>query len=667
MMWPSRLSHRVTAMRSSPLVLFTCLLGAMATLSCRTETADPEPTIEITFPEDGSLQRNDRIRVTGTADNLERLEVDGNVAEVVGGEWEALVPVDQGEVTLTAEGDGASDTVSFTVDSRPPALQVTVPERALYMTTSEGESVRVAGTVGDEGTGLEIIKVGEQIIHPDAAGNWEWTQPLTPGLNVLEVTARDVAGNETEDIRGVMYGEFISPDETIDPAFNIFIDQSSLPAVETVVEGFMTSDNLMAMVAEFENEYVDISSIELDPVDFNVSLENGTIAIEFIATNVAIAGSFELTDGDPMPLTVDVTELRMTVDATPVVTENGLLDVEFSEPVLELSPDDLSYSVADLSDEDNAWLEDLVIDMAKSGFGYVLSQGLFENLYDPDILKRKIVAFGRELIFDVRFKEIDVFPDGIVAITTVDMPVMKPDDVRDVPGALNRVPGPGDGTEGDGNIRFTLTENSLDRIVHGVWRSGMLHLQLAGDDFAGVELPFELTAGSLATLINSEISTVAGPSVPAGLRLRPQFPPISEFDDENGRLVIRAGEFTIDLILMPPGEEPIVLATVSTFLELGVKISIDGVVVKLDFETSLKADVSAEPEVDLDDEQVESLLEDLIALIPTLFADGLDLAGEADITWVTLTNPEIVVHGANDDRTTIGLDMEPNPMGIPDP
>jgi hypothetical protein len=654
-------------MKIPRLALFVCLVGMMLTSSCRTGNGGPNPTIEITFPEEGSLQRDERIRVTGTAENVDQLEVDGNVAEVVGDEWEVLVPVGQGEVTVTATGDGATDSVTFTVDSRPPALEVTTPERALYMTTGDGESVRVAGTVSDDGTGLEIIKVGEQIIHPDDAGNWEWTMPLEPGLNVIETTARDIAGNETEDIRGVMYGEYVAAEETIDPAFNIVVDESSIPAVEAVVEGFVTSDNLMAMVGQFENEYVEISSIELDPVDFNATLARGAIQMEFVATNVAIEGTFELSDGDPLPLTVEVTQLRMTVEATPIVTEDGLLDVEFTDPVLELSPDDLSYDVADLSDEDNQFLEETVINIAQSGFGYVLSEGLFTSLYDPDILKRKIVAFGRELVFDVRFKNIDVFPDAIVLTTTVQMPAEKPDDVRDVPGALNRTSGPGDGTESSRNMRFTLTENAVDRIMHGVWHSGMLHLQLAGDDFSGVELPFELTSGSLATLVDSKISSVAGPDVPAGLRLRPQFPPISEFDAESSRLVIQAGEFAIDLLLFPPGEDPIVLATVSAFLELGVKVNIDGVVVNLGFDTELKADVSAEPEVDLADEEIEGLLEELIALVPVLFADGLNLAGEADITWVKLTNPEIVVHGANDDYSTVGLDLEPNPMGIPTP
>lgn len=649
------------------LLLFVCLTAILAASGCPKSTPEPEPSIEITFPEEGSLQTNERIRVTGTAQNLEQITIDDAVADVVGGEWELLVPVGQGDVTVTASGDGASDSVSFTVDSRPPALDVTTPERALYMTTSDGESVRVTGTVGDDGTGLEIIKVGEQIIDPDDSGNWEWTLPLKPGLNVIEVTARDTAGNSTEDIRGVMYGEYVDATETIDPAFNVFVDQSSLPAVEAVVEAFVTPDNLMEMVGQFENEYVEISSIELDPIEFDITLRNGNILLEFAATNVVIAGSFELTDGDPMPLTVEASQLGMSVVATPVITDDGLLDVEFTDQTLELSPDDLSYSVADLSDEDNEFLEETVIDIARSGFGYLLSDGLFTNLYDPDILKRKVEAFGRELTFEVAFEEIDVFPDGIVLITSVEMPADQPADVREVPGALNRETGPGGGMESTRNMRFTMTENGLDRIIHGVWRSGLFHLQLAGDDFSGVELPFELTAGSLATLIDPQISSVAGANTPAGLRLRPQFPPVSEFDVENERLALRAGEFTMDLILLPSGEDPIVLATVSAFLELGVKITIDGVKVNLGFDTELKADVSAEPEVDLDDEKLEELLEDLIALVPSLFAEGLDLTGEADITWVTLTNPEISLHGAENDFGTVGLDLEPNPAGIPTP
>ena len=169
----------------------------------------------------------------------------------------------------------------------------------------------------------------------------------------------------------------------------------------------------------------------------------------------------------------------------------------------------------------------------------------------------------------------------------------------------------------------------------------------------------------MATVIDSQIAGVAEPTTPAGLRVRPMFPPVSVFDVENRRLLIQLGETHVDIMLYPSGGQPIVVATLSAFLDLSVRLSIvDGIVVRMEFDTELRADVAAEPEIDLNDEAAEGFLEDLIALVPEVLASSLDLRGEADVTWVTLSNPSVWVHGVNDDHGTINLEMTANPQPL---
>ena len=650
--------HRIVSL------LLVLVLASGVLPACKQGVASDEPTIEISFPAPGSIQREARLRIQGTAHNVDQIEVDGVVAEVVGDEWEVLVPVAQGEVTVTASGAGASDSVTFIVDSVPPMLQVTAPERALYRDVAGGDTIRVTGTVSDDGTGLELIKIGEQIVRPDAAGNWSWDLTLQPGLNEIAVTARDFAGNESDDIRGVMYGTYVPPGETIEPGFDVWLDETSMPIMEEVIEGFMTPENMMVMAAAFENDFVDINSIELAPVNAMFTLRRGAIDIALEITDLVILGSFTLS-GDDYNIRVEISRMRVSMAATPFATEDGQLDVTFSDPVLELLPEDLSYNVADLSDDDNEFLENLVIESARAGFGYVLSLGFFSAIYDSEILNRKISILGKEIIFEVGFEEIAVFNDGMLVRTSITMPVDKWPEVRDAPGALHRVSGPSSGYEPDGDVAFSLAKSTVDRLLHGVWHSGLLHYQLDSAAFAGFQLPFELNAGALASVIDGQISGVAGPGVPAALRLRPMFPPVAEFDTENARLLIQVGEMHIDLLLLPPGEEPLLLATIAAFLDLSVRLSItEGIVVRLEFDTELRADIAAEPLIDLDDERAEGFLEDLIALIPQVLAASLDLRGEADITWVTLNNPRIAVHGVARDVATVNLSMVANPQTL---
>jgi len=103
---------------------------------------------------------------------------------------------------------------------------------------------------------------------------------------------------------------------------------------------------------------------------------------------------------------------------------------------------------------------------------------------------------------------------------------------------------------------------------------------------------------------------------------------------------------------------------VAFFLDLTVSLSIEGVIVSLSFDTELRADLADEPEFDLDDEATEELLEGIVALVPTVLEQSIDLRGEADITWVTLQNPEIEIHGLRTDHATVSLEMVANPEGI---
>lgn len=655
-------SPRSPAQRIGRVAILLALAGALLS-GCTDGKAPPEPTLDITFPTPGSIHRTARFNVEGTATNIDRVEVNGVSAEVVGGAWRALVPFEQGEVTAVVTGGGKEAEVAFTVDSVLPQLTVTSPTRASYHDAANGDEITVQGTVSDVGTGLNYLTVDGAVAEVDAAGNFSVTRTMTPGTNTFRVVARDHAGNETDDIRAVMYGEYIAPDATIDPAFDIWVDQTSMPVLQEVVEGFVTPENLTVMLGAFQSNAIEITSIDLAPVDATFSLRRGAIDVSLRVTDLAVQGNFKV-GSDTHNARIDIRELTISLSLTPFATPDGELDVLFTDPVLDLNRDNLSYQIADLSDDDSEFLEDLVIDMATAGFGYVMSLGLVDTLYDPEMLKRNVTLLGREIAFHVAFSEIDIFPDGIAVRTTVSMPVEKFPEVRDAPGALNRTTSPPTNYESTGDLAFSLTENTLDRILHGAWNSGLLHYQLDSAAFAGFNLPIELTAGALATALDAQISAVAGPTAPAALRLRPQFPPVAKFDPEQ-RLVVEMPEAHIDVLLLPPGEAPVVLATVAAFLELGVSVAItDGVAVQLSFDTSLEADVADEPLVDLDDERTESLLEGIIAMIPELLAANLDVRGEADVTWVTLNNPSIGVHGAQFDRATVNLGMVANPVAL---
>lgn len=636
------------------------LLFALSFCACSSDDkSEPAPAeVAITFPAPDQILTNDRVRVHGTASGVATVDVNGTSADVSAGEWSVLVPFAQGDVSAIATARDATAQVDFVVDSVTPTITIESPERGTY---TDQESITVRGRVDEVGSGLQSVDIfGQSIELTDGAFELEW--PVRPGLNEIQIRARDRAGNESTSLRGVISGPTIDPTESVDPAFQIFVREEAIDVVEEVVESLLTPE----FVTDFARDALEFDNVTLDSIDFaslDVELipRMGRLDLEVEVEGIAIAGEFTIGE-ESYATTINVARLGVSIETQVQAAEDGTLDFSFGTATLDLNEDDLTFMIDELTQDDVEFLRDLVVDVARQSFGELLSEQLFDELFDPDILKRKIEILDREIVFELRFERIEVFADGILVRTSIRMPEDSFADVREVPGALARQTDNPNGPNTTNDIIFTSTHNALDRILHGVWRTGLLNQELRGADFAGIELPFELTSSALSLILDSRISGLAPPDTPAGIRLRPLLPPVVEFQ-EAGSIGIRLGEFMVDVVLYP-ASGPVEIASLAFFLDLDVSVSIDGVVVNLAFDTELRADLDAEPEVDLDDEATESLFEDLVALVPEVLEQSIDLRGEADITWVTLQNPEIEIHGVATDHVSISLQMVPNPEGF---
>ena len=235
-----------------------------------TESRGKPPSVEITYPEEGQILTTARITVTGFAENTETIEVNGVTADVLNGEWEALVDFDvQGEATAVATAGEVTDEVNFVIDSLAPDLKITSPERGYYADT---EMLTVQGTVSDEGSGMNNVVYDGREIEVAADGSFTFDLPLDVGLNAISVTATDNAGNEANALRGVMWGEFDDPTATLEPAFNIFVRAEALDTIEEVVEAMVTPEFVTSFINDsFAVEGVTIDAVRFDPIDVEIS------------------------------------------------------------------------------------------------------------------------------------------------------------------------------------------------------------------------------------------------------------------------------------------------------------------------------------------------------------------------------------------------------------
>ncbi len=626
--------------------------------ACSDPTSTENPDVEITFPVEGGLVKDVNVRIKGTA-NTETVLVNGETADVIGDIWEISIPFSQGNQLVKVSAGTATDEVNFFIDSFGPALEVTAPARGEYFTKgSDADTVMVKGKVDE--ANLDIFTINAQIIPLAADGSFEYALKLKEGLNEIQVAAIDKAGNKSDDIRAVMYGDWIDAVSDIEPGMNLFVRESLMRKAETIIQEVATPELVQTFAASTFPEGFVLTSIAFDPFDASIELKKGSIATDFIITNLKLVGVYK-----DIEFEVEVDRIRAMQEIIPFVTPEGGFDLRFENDQLELEEDDVRFVVGGFSSEDADFLKGLVVDIAKAGFGYLLSEAIFDELLDPNILIRKTELLGKEIVFQLKLQEISVFTDGILAKTAFLLPAADAA-VRQVPGALERRPGLADGGEPAGDVLFTTSRYAFDRVAHGIWGSGLFHLALEENQFAGLELPFELNAAGLGLALDSRLANIAGPTAPVILRLRPQLPPVVSLDEGSGKINIHMGEFLIDFIIVD-GAKEIVVATMAAFFDLGVTVKVNGFLVELAFDTTLRADLVREPEIDLDDQKTEKLFEDLIALVPKIFENNLNLQGQADIFWITLQNPDALIHGNDLDYVSFGMEVEPNLDALPMP
>src|SRR5207247_6764022 len=106
-------------------------------------------------------------------------------------------------LTVTAQdAAGNTATASVTVsgvDAMPPTVTITSPTSSSTYSTSSSP-LTLGGTASDNNAVTQVTWVNSRGGSGTASGTTSWTAsgiPIQPGTNVLTVTARDAAGNNT--------------------------------------------------------------------------------------------------------------------------------------------------------------------------------------------------------------------------------------------------------------------------------------------------------------------------------------------------------------------------------------------------------------------------------------------------------------------------------------
>ncbi|RDV38214.1 hypothetical protein DV096_10395 [Bradymonadaceae bacterium TMQ3] len=619
-----------------------------------------ERSLSITSPTAGEIVSTSNVRVRGTAENIDQVNVNGEPVDVTGGSWEVLLPFAEGEASVTVSGGGQEDQVDFRVDSLAPQLSLSSPQRATVLDATTTTSVMVNGNVVEEGTGLFLVKVGEQIIDVDEAGNFSYELALTPGLNVVTVTAIDRAGNESATRRGINFGPLGEPDALIEDALRVEVSRTGFERISEVVEAFVTPERIMTFVAGAELPgNVEITDVAFENLDLAITPQDGYFDIAMQLDALRLDGLFSINGNEPLAGYVAIATVGVNLQIELSPREDNSLELRILNSELVLENSDITSNLI----EDNDTLRNLVGNLLQVAFAEFVGDLIVESLYDPAILTQNFEFLGRSVELTLGFETLLVTPQGMLVDVSMDFPPDAHADVEDVAGVLMRELGSTGGSNLASPLRMHTNNTALDRALHGVWRSGLFHQVIGGDNLDAIALPFDLTVDGLAALLSDQrIRDLAAPGTPVGLGLRPLLPPVAELVDADeevgGSIEVGMGDFMIDIFLLHADKPRELVVTIALFINLDVVPTVEADTLKFDLDIEAEGDLADSPLLDLNAARVTGLITELIELIPSLAASNLNVQSGAELEWMRIGDPQIDVHGLQADRLAVGLNLE---------
>ncbi len=611
-------------------------------------------SLAITSPAADSFQNRTRIRVQGTATGTSEVLVNGQTTPVSGGVFERLVDFDDGPATATVTAGDVETSVDFFVDTRKPSLELFNPDRGTALDTSHGPILTIEGEASDDGSGLLAIFLDGDVIDDDD-GAFAVEYPLQEGLNVFQVTARDRANNERTEYRALIYGPLEDPNTPVDEALTMDVTPGGVDDLADVIEAYATPEQVLALVGDgFED--LTVEELHWDDLDISITPRNGYLELSMTIEGFLTHATYIIAD-TPVEGYILIETMSVSMDVELGVADDGTLDVTVLDSEVSIDPDDIETDFMD----DMGLVQTLIAGLIIYAFDAFVVTLLEDNLFDPDVLTREFEFLDRSIAITFLLDEIIITTDGIRVVLNLEFPGDLHPSVTDLAGALNRPIGPETGASMSRPFQLHTNQTALGRILHSVWRAGLFHQTIGGDDLDGIALPFDLSADGLASLLDQRIRDIHSPDTPVELRLRPLLPPVVEFGGTPGddELRLELGDFLIDFFLRPDTGESTHILSIALYLDIDVEPQFEDFEISFDIDVTADADIAEEPLFTFDRDRTVDLIVGLVNLVPLLVGNELVIDGDANFEWASLSDFLVEVNGSDRDRLTAGFFLEP--------
>jgi hypothetical protein len=532
----------------------------------------------------------------------------------------------------TEDDAGEEDDGSTVVGEGDPSaitIDIESPERG---TLSDATQMVVTGRVTSSAGTIDAVTVngGPATLSGD---RFEVTLPLTEGITLIETVARDSAGNEAIDARGVLAGTLVDQATPVTDGVVANVSSQAMTGLTTMVSDLANSTDFNSLFdpnvpvvdtgdgcndAKVFVENIQLSGVEVGAgnaagaIEADISVRDLVVTgrVNFEALCVGGSASFTMTansydvEGAIIP-GIDAGDITVGINITRSDFANFNIDVDNVPGFIEsLFEGQVRTRVADT-------LRDTITSMIPPVVNSFLGDFLAESI-SVDLL-------GQTIELDITPAEMNwTAQGGTIALDTTAT-------VAGVEGARylsSPRPRPSDADLASTGLRVALADDVLNQLLANIWASGALEdtmLPVPGDALSAV---FGADVGMAAlTLI---------------------LPPVANFDTTTGTARLTVGDLMLEAV--GTSGEPLASFVISADIDLAVETSADGTVRIITRAPRILAQVLSQSDtlaVELTNDTVAAIAELAITQISLLADDLLENLPVPGIAGATITQPTI--------------------------
>jgi len=217
------------------------------------------------------------------------------------------------DVTLGPPNEHLTATRTFIVDESPPNILVTFPPRGYThqgsLADPTSSMITVQGHVTDDASGVTQLTINDVLVTVAPDSTFTYSMASVPGLNVIDIVAKDLVGNLADSA----YGYYYSTDYTIYDGMSV--DDVALEEAIKVFLGAETIDDGVHDHADV-NDFATLVEIIVTQADLNALINQGIPTLTFpgvIQNSTNLAGQTFEYQGDII-VDLEVTNVSVSSD-----------------------------------------------------------------------------------------------------------------------------------------------------------------------------------------------------------------------------------------------------------------------------------------------------------------------------------------------------------------